>query len=486
MMARFSSGPAVRQASILTGHSKGSELRFSPDGRQLVSTSLDDTLRCGTRKQPELFSPAQQVEVLIASVMWLLADGNLLISIDYLSSEETELKVWGRSIGPCSANFKSCDTSPSPDGGWVAARGAQLNDIQLWDLAKLSAAELANLDLHKVEPLVIPEAHKAVILNFAFSPDGMRMVSSSLDGTARVWSLSPDGVEPLMTLSGHDNIVYDVAFSPDGTRVATSSPDGTVRVWDITPAGTSELFAIEAHSRNILGFGLTADGKYLATASPDGSARVWDLDSGEKLIEISGDGTPLFGADISRDGKFLATAGFDNLAKIWKLDLSPGAASAELLHTLTGHAEGPPVGSVFPGLTSVVFSPDGSMLATGGVDKMAKVWDVQTGEELLSVPVEEDGSGVTNLAFSPDGCSWRLPATTPSGTTLAKIWDIESGEELTTLPGMEIPAHLGGLQPRRNAWRPAHGMVSRRFGILILARNCLTSWAIYRDLRIGI
>jgi WD40 repeat protein len=66
------------------------------------------------------------------------------------------------------------------------------------------------------------------------------------------------------------------------------------------------------------------------------------------------------------------------------------------------------------------------MLATGGVDKMAKVWDVQTGEELLSVPVEEDGSGVTNLAFSPDGLLLATASDDiPSGITLAKIWDIE-------------------------------------------------------------
>jgi WD40 repeat protein len=213
----------------------------------LVSSSLDDSFKVwDTETGQELFSSSAATGGFdtFANVAFS-PDGSLLISIDFLSTEETEMKVWGvdrdwvllnQFKGPAILIF-------SPDGRWLVRRGCRWNDIQLWDLAKLSAAELANLDLHKVEPLVIPEAHKAVILNFAFSPDGMRMTTSSLDGTARVWSLSPDGVDPLMTLSGHDNIVYDVAFSPDGTRVATSSPDGTVRVWDITPAGTSELFA---------------------------------------------------------------------------------------------------------------------------------------------------------------------------------------------------------------------------------------------------
>jgi WD40 repeat protein len=84
------------------------------------------------------------------------------------------------------------------------------------------------------------------------------------------------------------------------------------------------------------------------------------------------------------DGKYLATAGFDYAARVYELYITPGAARAELLHTLTGHSQAPPVGGLFPGVTTVAFNPDGSKPATGGADGYVKVWLVETGQELWS------------------------------------------------------------------------------------------------------
>jgi WD40 repeat protein len=62
----------------------------------------------------------------------------------------------------------------------------------------------------------------------AFSPDGRRIVSGSVDRTVRVWD-AESGVE-LLCLRGHESTVTRVAFSPDGRRIVSGS--GTMRVWD--------------------------------------------------------------------------------------------------------------------------------------------------------------------------------------------------------------------------------------------------------------
>jgi WD40 repeat protein len=171
----------------------------------------------------------------------------------------------------------------------------------------------------------------------------------------------------------------------------------------------------------------------LATASSDGAAKLWDLGSGKELIAITGHGGPLFGVAISPDGTLLATAGYDNTAKIWDLKLPPEKAAAELNITLNGHAPGQPVGDLYPGLTTAAFSPDGMRLATGGVDGMAKIWDVKTGQELLSIQAHPERRGITRLAFSADG---RLLATASDGPEpLAKIWDVASGAEISSFSG---------------------------------------------------
>jgi WD40 repeat protein len=71
-----------------------------------------------------------------------------------------------------------------------------------------------------------------MVLGAAFSPDGTRVVTASMVGTARIWD-AETGVD-VVALKGHRGAVWGVAFSPDGTRVVTASADSTVRVWDVS------------------------------------------------------------------------------------------------------------------------------------------------------------------------------------------------------------------------------------------------------------
>src|SRR5262249_702170 len=68
------------------------------------------------------------------------------------------------------------------------------------------------------------------IPRLAFSPDGTRLATASLDGTARVWDARTGALA--LELKGHVGAVSGVAFSPDGTRLATAAWDNTARVWD--------------------------------------------------------------------------------------------------------------------------------------------------------------------------------------------------------------------------------------------------------------
>ena len=61
-----------------------------------------------------------------------------------------------------------------------------------------------------------------------FSPDGRRIVTASLDRTARVWNTASGQL--LATLQGHTDAVGSAEFSPDGQRIVTASADKTARV----------------------------------------------------------------------------------------------------------------------------------------------------------------------------------------------------------------------------------------------------------------
>ncbi len=79
-------------------------------------------------------------------------------------------------------------------------------------------------------PVIPPLTHQEWVTSAAFSPDGTRVVTASVDATARMWDAATGN--PLGAPLTHLDPVLSAAFSPDGTRVVTARVDETARVWD--------------------------------------------------------------------------------------------------------------------------------------------------------------------------------------------------------------------------------------------------------------
>ncbi|MDP7000089.1 MAG: WD40 repeat domain-containing protein, partial [Candidatus Poribacteria bacterium] len=142
-------------------------------------------------------------------------------------------------------------------------------------------------------------------------------------------------------------------------------------------------------------------------------------------LVLTGHDDKVTSAGYSPDGQRIVTAswGRDGTAKVW--DAQTGT---ELL-TLAGHG-----GGAFwtNGVNSAGYSPDGQRIVTASQDQTAKVWDANTGKELLTLTGHE--GGVMSAAYRPDG---QRIVTAGSWDKTAKVWEAETGTELLTLTGHE-------------------------------------------------
>src|ERR1051326_4525245 len=112
--------------------------------------------------------------------------------------------------------------------------------------------------------------HTRSVLSVSFNHTGERVVTTSVDATARVWNVS-DG-HSIAALRGHNAPVTTAAFNPDATRVVTTSEDTAVVIWDVA---TQQLRGTLRFSPAAAAVAFSNNGDLLAIAGQDGVARIY-------------------------------------------------------------------------------------------------------------------------------------------------------------------------------------------------------------------
>ncbi|QES46522.1 hypothetical protein DEJ50_00255 [Streptomyces venezuelae] len=284
----------------------------------------------------------------------------------------------------------------SPDGKTLAT-GSFDNTARLWDVA-------TGKTRHTLK------GHTDQVYTVAFSPDGSLLATGGRDADVWLWKVATG--ERFATLSGHESGVTSVAFAPDGKTLAASSHD-TVHLWDLEARKAGAV--LRGHTNLVTSVAFSRDGKTLATGSGDNTARLWDVETGGTRRILDQHAAPVNAVAFRPDGKALATAFNDAVVLVW--DVDTGKSGPEIV-TVT---------------ESVVFSPDGRTLATGGSgyqgDYSVTLWDPSTAAPISSLTGHSDQ--VLRTAFSPDG---KTLASVGRDHTV-RLWDVNRTQAGTTLTG---------------------------------------------------
>ena len=250
------------------------------------------------------------------------------------------------------------------------------------------------------------DGHSWTIWEMDFTKDGKFLVSAGADNKMVIWN-AHDG-RPLRKLEGHENEVNSVRCSPNGQYVLSGSDDYSVRLWDL-PSG-KPLRVLAGHKKHVTEVDIHPDGMLGLSCAQDGTLRKWELATGE-LIETFVWEEGLTGMEISPDGSQVVAC--DREGRILFLDFQ----GLHLEDVIPGHSDQAAV---------VTFSPDGSLVASGGRDSKLLIWDVSQREVIREIE-KADVASVESLSFSPNGRS----IASGGGDCVVKLWDLETGQVLS-------------------------------------------------------
>lgn len=256
-------------------------------------------------------------------------------------------------------------------------------------------------------------------------------------GQLLVWEWQSESY--ILKQQSHYDTLNTMAYSPDGLKLITGADDGKIKVWDVTSGFCVVTFS--QHTAAVTALKFSQNRNVLFSASLDGSIRAWDLMRYRNFRTFVAPSRVQFTSLAVDPSGELVCAGSNSEFEIYVWNVQ----TAQFVDRLAGH-EGP--------ISSLDFSPDGTVLASGSWDGTACLWNFygrDTQSEVLQLRTE-----VLSVAFRPD--SKELAVTTTDGQI--SFFNIQEGKQTGAIDGKN---DIRGGRHQSDRFTAAHSNRSNHF-----------------------
>lgn len=216
-------------------------------------------------------------------------------------------------------------------------------------------------------------------------------------------------------IAGNQGIIADIKYAgPEFNLLAMATNSPALRIVD--PTKPLELKLYEGHTDILNAIDVSNDGKWIATASKDNEARLWkwneeteDFESFARFQGHAGSVTAISLSKSSDEPKFLITGSNDLTIKKWKIPNSQDSVVKTSEFTRRAHDKD---------INSIDVAPNDEFFATASYDKLAKIWQVETGETVGVLKGHKRGLWDINFY------KFDKLVVTGSGDKTIKVWSL--------------------------------------------------------------
>lgn len=448
-----------KELNLLTGHSSEvNSIVYSPDG-STIATGAWDEVKLWDAVTGDL---KVTIKAIAVRSMIFSPEGSTIVT----GTNHGPLHFWDAATGLSKAAFTGhtsivSSIAYSPDRTTIAT-ASEDDSVRLWDAVT-------------GQTKVTLTGHTDWVTSVDYSPDGTTIATASLDDTVRLWdAFSGNHID---TLTGHEHYALSVEYSPngntivsrgwdgvifwhvdeendavimkgripkvsspiyssDGTTIVVSSHDGTVYQYNTADIETNSKLDPRTEAKSLLSghkkwascLTYSPDGTIIVTGNEDG-VHLWDAITGQHKATYKGHTSIVSSVALSPDSITIVGGSVDRKVHFWKAETGQYNRHHIENHIHASILANRPKKSLLEFVTSAIYSPDGTIIASAINEYSIHLWNASTGQHINSLIGHTDF--IHSIAFSPDG---NTIASASSDKTV-RLWDVITGKQKSTLVG---------------------------------------------------